>query len=318
MAQLVDAAGRIYPLRASTNVLGRRGADINFVDAGVAPRHAEISFAGGRYWIQDLAGTTSLNAGRIHGRQPLRGGDAIALGGRVLTFHDVAGNATYVTSMTSATTGGPTLGWGASAQQVAPIQALGTWKRPSQLWSGYASGQFDALHKWKLICSLATIGVAAVAVADSRGDTSQALLGSALAALVIVAGVLSAGWRRFHHLPWPQKVVVLAAAAPGAAALAMAAIALLLLMLFAGGAGKSGASGNTAVDSGGKVYKKSWWSGEWEPQRNLLGNQVRRTNWLGQPVAKQGLFGPVEKRTAWGTTHTTKEGAKLYEDARGH
>ncbi|MFN3197898.1 MAG: adenylate/guanylate cyclase domain-containing protein [Bradymonadia bacterium] len=78
------------PLRAM-NTIGRHPEQsIQILDRVVSKEHALITFADGRYWLQDMGSRngTFVNGERIMGRTRMRTGDTITLGGTRLVFHD--------------------------------------------------------------------------------------------------------------------------------------------------------------------------------------------------------------------------------------
>jgi hypothetical protein len=77
-----------------------------------------------------------------------------------------------------------------------------------------------------------------------------------------------------------------------------------------GGLGSGGKK--TAISADGVIYKKSFWTGSWEPEQGLFGPKTDRG--LFGPHIKQGLFGPVEKRDGfWHEPQQGADGANLYE-----
>jgi pSer/pThr/pTyr-binding forkhead associated (FHA) protein len=58
------------------------GNDVRFDEDSVSSRHALISVASGRWWLEDLGSTngTFVNDARVTGRAPLRNGDVVQVG----------------------------------------------------------------------------------------------------------------------------------------------------------------------------------------------------------------------------------------------
>ncbi|NLC55550.1 MAG: FHA domain-containing protein, partial [Armatimonadetes bacterium] len=89
--------GREYVLDKPTSILGRDElADVGvFGDPSVAPQHAVIKVAGGRYRIEDLgsAPTGTLVNGQPVSQVGLADGDVITLGATQIKFHEKLGAA---------------------------------------------------------------------------------------------------------------------------------------------------------------------------------------------------------------------------------
>jgi hypothetical protein len=90
LALLVERAWRAprqprLPLPASgTLVIGRApGCDLQLSEPTVSRRHAELRRVAGGWELRDLGSTngTRVNGRRVRGREPLRAGDVVSLGG---------------------------------------------------------------------------------------------------------------------------------------------------------------------------------------------------------------------------------------------
>ncbi|MDD2922336.1 MAG: FHA domain-containing protein [Anaerolineales bacterium] len=83
--------GVAYPLESDQMTIGRdasNGVAIN--DAEVSRKHAQISFQGGKYVIEDLGSTngTFVNGQRLSGPVVLKPGDVVSLGEQIVLMYD--------------------------------------------------------------------------------------------------------------------------------------------------------------------------------------------------------------------------------------
>ncbi|MGQ9761301.1 MAG: SpoIIE family protein phosphatase [Thermogutta sp.] len=85
--------GKIYPIEKNCVILGRHpSCDIVLEIRAVSRQHARIVRTGSRFFLEDLNSRngTFLNGQRVHGRQPLKGGDQIRICDLVFVFFEGA------------------------------------------------------------------------------------------------------------------------------------------------------------------------------------------------------------------------------------
>lgn len=87
----------------------------------------------------------------------------------------------------------------------------------------------------------------------------------------------------------------------------------LVIDAFAGTStsGRVRGGSKTAISKDGVVYKKSFWTGQWQPEQGIFGPKSDRG--LFGPNIEQGFSGPVEKRDGFfDQPQYGSDGRKLY------
>lgn len=81
--------GAVFPLHETETFIGRSSSnDIIFDDSLVSGQHAKVSYADGKFWIEDLGSTngTRVNGEAISSKLALRDGYLIKIGGILVKF----------------------------------------------------------------------------------------------------------------------------------------------------------------------------------------------------------------------------------------